>query len=200
MGRCLSSSPRFFFSAGGIPYGGMALGTAYYAREAVNLAASGENASQALEMLHTVQSFQITYGAVMLSFLGAIHWGMEFAKLGGRQGHKRCVLVAPRAFLLARPPSPLPRPLRRRRKAQFQFTFLTPLPDTSPLSASPRLLLRQARARCRPARLRLADALPRQPGHGARRPVGWLPLLVGHRPLGRLARLEYVSPPFPFLP
>jgi hypothetical protein len=84
MGRCLSSSPRFFFSAGGIPYGGMALGTAYYAREAVNLAASGENASQALEMLHTVQSFQITYGAVMLSFLGAIHWGMEFAKLGGR--------------------------------------------------------------------------------------------------------------------
>lgn len=77
--------------AGGIPYGGMALGTAYYAREAVNLAAAGENATQALEMLHTVQSFQITYGAVMLSFLGAIHWGMEFAKFGGRQGHKRCV-------------------------------------------------------------------------------------------------------------
>lgn len=30
----------------------------------------------------------------MLSFLGAIHWGMEFAGLGGHQGYKRLALGA----------------------------------------------------------------------------------------------------------
>jgi hypothetical protein len=29
---------------------------------------------------------QISYGAVILSFLGAIHWGFEFAGYGGKQG------------------------------------------------------------------------------------------------------------------
>lgn len=43
-------------------------------------------------MLHTVEAVQITYGAIILSFLGAIHWGMEFAHLGGEQGWKRLAL------------------------------------------------------------------------------------------------------------
>lgn len=31
-------------------------------------------------------SSQISYGAVILSFLGAIHWGFEFSKFGGEKG------------------------------------------------------------------------------------------------------------------
>jgi len=33
-----------------------------------------------------------SYGAVILSFLGAMHWGLEFAKYGGEQGNKRLAL------------------------------------------------------------------------------------------------------------
>lgn len=32
---------------------------------------------------------QISYGAVILSFLGALHWGFEFAKYGGTRGYPR---------------------------------------------------------------------------------------------------------------
>lgn len=46
----------------------------------------------ALQLLHTVEAVQITYGAVILSFLGAIHWGFEFAKVGGEQGWRRLAL------------------------------------------------------------------------------------------------------------
>lgn len=50
----------------------------------------GEGSSLAL--LQSLQTFQITYGAVILSFLGAIHWGLEFAKYGGEQGNQRLAL------------------------------------------------------------------------------------------------------------
>ncbi len=43
--------------------------------------------AQAL-LLHA-ENLQLTYGAVILSFLGAIHWGFEFSKYGGRIGHRR---------------------------------------------------------------------------------------------------------------
>jgi hypothetical protein len=46
----------------------------------------------ALALLHTTEAIQITYGAVILSFLGAIHWGFEFAKVGGEQGWRRLAL------------------------------------------------------------------------------------------------------------
>jgi hypothetical protein len=39
--------------------------------------------------MHILQDIQITYGAIILSFLGAIHWGMEFSELGGKQGYTR---------------------------------------------------------------------------------------------------------------
>jgi hypothetical protein len=39
-----------------------------------------ETAQYWLDILQTVQ---IGYGAVLLSFLGAIHWGLEFAGMGG---------------------------------------------------------------------------------------------------------------------
>ena len=37
--------------------------------------------------LEILQSVQITYGAILLSFLGAIHWGLEFAGMGGHLVH-----------------------------------------------------------------------------------------------------------------
>ena len=33
--------------------------------------------------LEVLQTVQVGYGAVLLSFLGAIHWGLEFAGMGG---------------------------------------------------------------------------------------------------------------------
>ena len=33
--------------------------------------------------LDILQPIQVGYGAVLLSFLGAIHWGLEFAGMGG---------------------------------------------------------------------------------------------------------------------
>lgn len=38
-------------------------------------------------MLDHALQIQMTYGAVMLSFLGALHWGFEFAGYGGQQGY-----------------------------------------------------------------------------------------------------------------
>ena len=37
----------------------------------------------AQQWLDLLQPLQIGYGAVLLSFLGAIHWGLEFAGMGG---------------------------------------------------------------------------------------------------------------------
>jgi hypothetical protein len=48
----------------------------------------------ALTILDQAMNIQVTYGAVMLSFLGAIHWGMEFAGFGGHLGYKRLMLGA----------------------------------------------------------------------------------------------------------
>ena len=38
-------------------------------------------------MLDHALHIQMTYGAVMLSFLGALHWGFEFAGYGGTKGY-----------------------------------------------------------------------------------------------------------------
>lgn len=66
---------------GVIPYAGTSLATVYLARQAsmaVSLGeSSGLNADTALLLLSQVQQIQVAYGAVLLSFLGAIHWGFE---------------------------------------------------------------------------------------------------------------------------
>ncbi|KAG8796766.1 hypothetical protein FRC12_000016 [Ceratobasidium sp. 428] len=85
--------------AGGIPYIGTSLATLYYSRQlaqAASGAAPGLDVNSTMEILHQLQHVQVTYGAVLLGFLGAIHWGMEFAKYGGEQGYQRLALgVAP---------------------------------------------------------------------------------------------------------
>ena len=48
----------------------------------------------ALTLLDRALHIQVTYGAVMLSFLGALHWGMEFSGYGGHKGYQRLMLGA----------------------------------------------------------------------------------------------------------
>lgn len=83
--------------AGGIPYIA-ASGTTVYLAHQAGLAASGLITYIDPGVAHTILdqalSFQVTYGAVMLSFLGALHWGMEFAEIGGQKGYSRLMLGA----------------------------------------------------------------------------------------------------------
>ncbi|CAE7142361.1 unnamed protein product [Rhizoctonia solani] len=83
----------------GIPYVGTALASVYYARQAGQAMAGnlhGADVETTLQLLNQIQHVQVTYGAVLLGFLGAVHWGLEFAKYGGEQGYKRLALgVAP---------------------------------------------------------------------------------------------------------
>ncbi|KGB76362.1 hypothetical protein I307_00473 [Cryptococcus deuterogattii 99/473] len=89
--------PAMYFGlAGTLPYLATSLGTVLLARQASITSTSGSEAElvNILQNLHLVEHVQITYGAVLLSFLGAIHWGMEFAKLGGEKGALRLALGA----------------------------------------------------------------------------------------------------------
>lgn len=60
---------------------------------------SGLDFSSAMAALHTVEAVQITYGAIILSFLGALHWGMEFAKYGGQVGYERLIIGVVPVFI-----------------------------------------------------------------------------------------------------
>ncbi|KAJ7137887.1 hypothetical protein C8R44DRAFT_607089 [Mycena epipterygia] len=86
-----------FGLAGGVPYIGAAATTVYLAHEA-GLAAAGKlvhvDPGVAITILDQALNVQMTYGAVMLSFLGALHWGMEFSGLGGTKGYSRLALGA----------------------------------------------------------------------------------------------------------
>jgi hypothetical protein len=48
----------------------------------------------AISVLNHALDVQTTYGAVLLSFLGALHWGFEFAGYGGYKGYSRLALGA----------------------------------------------------------------------------------------------------------
>lgn len=99
-GAVASQVPKpvlMFGLAGGIPYIGAAATTVYLAHEA-GIAAAGLaphiDPGVAITILDQALTVQMTYGAVMLSFLGALHWGMEFAEFGGRKGYSRLALGA----------------------------------------------------------------------------------------------------------
>lgn len=97
--------------AGGLPYIASAATTVYLSHQA-GLATSGVltniDPGVALTILDQALNFQVTYGAVLLSFLGALlsrlhlfrlqlaigalHWGMEFAGVGGTKGYPRLLL------------------------------------------------------------------------------------------------------------
>ncbi|OSX65628.1 hypothetical protein POSPLADRAFT_1039170 [Postia placenta MAD-698-R-SB12] len=86
-----------FGLAGGLPYLGATGATIYLARQA-GIAAAGLTPNMdpgvAITMLDHALTFQMEYGAVMLSFLGALHWGFEFAGYGGHKGYLRLALGA----------------------------------------------------------------------------------------------------------
>lgn len=79
--------------AGVIPYLITSLSTVYLsfdiqyaALHGQGLLMSGETAEQ---LLHIIEPIQLGYGASIISFLGAIHWGLEWAGYGGYQGYPR---------------------------------------------------------------------------------------------------------------
>jgi hypothetical protein len=68
--------------AGTIPYLATSLTTVFCAWE-INNSTSGQglllDEKNATQLLHLLEPLQIGYGASILSFLGAIHWGLEWA-------------------------------------------------------------------------------------------------------------------------
>ncbi|BGP23085.1 mitochondrial inner membrane protein 1 [Rhodotorula toruloides] len=86
--------------AGLIPYAGTSLAIVHFARQAKLAVENGESAGYdpqaAFALLEHAQLLQVQYGAIIISFLGAVHWGLEWAKFGGVQGNARYLLgVAP---------------------------------------------------------------------------------------------------------
>ncbi|KAL9115084.1 MAG: hypothetical protein Q9227_000878 [Pyrenula ochraceoflavens] len=79
--------------AGVVPYLATSISTVYLAYDinyafhnGEGLLLSGETAEA---LLHIIEPIQLGYGASIISFLGAIHWGLEWAAFGGHQGYKR---------------------------------------------------------------------------------------------------------------
>ncbi|KAF2103647.1 hypothetical protein NA57DRAFT_9508, partial [Rhizodiscina lignyota] len=79
--------------AGVLPYFATSAGTVYCAWEINHAASVGSgflmSGGMAEALLHILEPLQIGYGAVILSFLGAIHWGLEWANYGGKVGYPR---------------------------------------------------------------------------------------------------------------
>lgn len=87
--------------AGVLPYLATSLSTVYLAFDINHASETGSgflfSPHVAEQLLHIIEPLQVGYGAVILSFLGAIHWGLEWAKYGGVHGYPRYAygVVAP---------------------------------------------------------------------------------------------------------
>ncbi|KIJ44299.1 hypothetical protein M422DRAFT_168276 [Sphaerobolus stellatus SS14] len=83
--------------AGALPYVVTSMSSAYFAHQA-GMAANGLLTSLdpavAMTLLQDCLHIQVTYGAVLLSFAGALHWGMEMAGYNGQKGYPRLMLGA----------------------------------------------------------------------------------------------------------
>ncbi|OBT86954.1 hypothetical protein VE02_04567 [Pseudogymnoascus sp. 03VT05] len=81
-------------AAGTLPYMATSLATLYLSYGINHAPKTGSSLFFPLETaqyyLSVLEPIQIGYGAVILSFLGAIHWGLEYAQYGGHQpGYRR---------------------------------------------------------------------------------------------------------------
>jgi hypothetical protein len=92
----LSGVPKeamYLGMAGVVPYLATSMQTVFLSYEINRAASLGDGlifSGQSAElMLHMLEPIQIGYGAVILSFLGAIHWGLEWAGYGGKFGYRR---------------------------------------------------------------------------------------------------------------
>lgn len=95
----MSEVPRdayYVGMAGVLPYLATSLTTVYAAAEMEHIASSGTywllTQHQVELLLHVLEPIQIGYGAVILSFLGAVHWGMEWARYGGMSKPRRYIV------------------------------------------------------------------------------------------------------------
>lgn len=98
VGEMVQRVPRpalLWGAAGIIPYVSTAGASVYLARQA-HMVAQGLDShidfETASALLLHAENVQITFGAVLLSFLGAIHWGFEFSRFGGAVGNGRYFL------------------------------------------------------------------------------------------------------------
>jgi len=95
----LSEVPRQAYIlgfAGVLPYLGTSLATVGVAYEINSAHVHGTamfmQAETAERVLHLLEPLQVGYGAVIISFLGAIHWGLEWANYGGQVGYPRYMI------------------------------------------------------------------------------------------------------------
>ncbi|PWW77266.1 hypothetical protein C7212DRAFT_294022 [Tuber magnatum] len=87
----------YYLGLGGtLPYVGIAASTLYLAwdinyahHNGIGYLVSPEMARQVLDF---AEPLQVGLGAVILSFLGAVHWGLEMAEYGGKHGYRRFAL------------------------------------------------------------------------------------------------------------
>ncbi|KAL2069824.1 hypothetical protein VTL71DRAFT_14503 [Oculimacula yallundae] len=88
-------------AAGVLPYAATSLSTVYLAFDINHAHNTGSgylfSPELAHQLLDIVTPIQIGYGAVIISFLGAIHWGMEYSGFGGYHSYRRYMIgvVAP---------------------------------------------------------------------------------------------------------
>jgi len=84
----------FWFGMGGLtPYVVTSVSTLYLAWDINYAAETGMGFLVSKEtadyLLHILEPTQIGLGAIILSFLGAVHWGLEMAKYGGSHPYRR---------------------------------------------------------------------------------------------------------------
>ncbi|TVY35767.1 hypothetical protein LSUB1_G007019 [Lachnellula subtilissima] len=100
----LNEVPReslYIGAAGVIPYAATSLSTVYLAWDINHANANGTGVlfspETAHQLLEWITPIQIGYGAVIISFLGAIHWGLEYAGYGGYHSYRRYMygVIAP---------------------------------------------------------------------------------------------------------
>ncbi|KAJ9605603.1 hypothetical protein H2200_010260 [Cladophialophora chaetospira] len=79
--------------AGVIPYLATSITTVYLSFDIQYAAHHGQgflmSGELAESLLHIIEPIQLGYGASIISFLGAIHWGLEFGGYGGFKGYPR---------------------------------------------------------------------------------------------------------------
>ncbi|KAH8670317.1 hypothetical protein BGZ60DRAFT_469659 [Tricladium varicosporioides] len=89
-------------AAGVLPYAATSLSSLYLAYDINHAHATGGagylfSPDTARQLLEIITPIQIGYGAVIISFLGAIHWGLEYAGYGGHHSYRRYMygVIAP---------------------------------------------------------------------------------------------------------
>ena len=95
MAQAVPQPALLWGSAGVIPYVSTAAASIWLARKehlvSMGLDKTMDSETASALLLHA-QNIQVGFGAVLLSFLGAIHWGFEFSKYGGRIGNRRYLI------------------------------------------------------------------------------------------------------------